>query len=137
MKTDVIRKMIKGAGLATALAFGLFAFAGTTNAQIYYPGNAPYYGNNGRWNDRDRDRERKEYQKMYQKGYKEGFKDGERVARDRGRNNRNIFGGIFNNGNGRYNNGRYASAFEDGYRRGYDDGLRRNRNTGFGRIFPF
>lgn len=149
MYTNAIKRSIKGAGFAAALALGLMVFAGTSNAQ-YYP-NGGYYPNQGPGYGRYDRNEQKRIDKAYKNGFKDGEKRGKNDAKQGYRNGsyRNgnygggILGTIFGNGrNNRYGYGQEQRAYEDGYRRGYQEAydreMRNHRGRyNNGRIWPF
>jgi hypothetical protein len=122
--------------IAFVFACALMLFAGITSANA----QAPYYGNNGTWNNQNAGYSRvndREMRKAYDKGYKEGYKQGKNDARsNRGTNNNTIWNNGRNGGNQLQR--AYNDGFQRGYREGYDQNRRNNnRRYGNGNIFGF
>jgi hypothetical protein len=132
--TTKLNKMIKGAALVGAMAFGLMLSTSTT-ASAQNRGwdrddryRQPNYGQQSY----DRDRDRGATQAAYSRGYNDGLRAGEQAARG-GRYSY----GYENRNSGGYGNGYVQQSYQSGFSRGYQDGLNRSRGRRSGVTLRF
>ena len=123
--TTKLNKMIKGAALVGAMAFGLVLSTSTTaSAQNRDWDRDDRYRQQQRY---DRDYDRRNTQQAYNRGYSDGLRAGEQAARGNrysyGYENRN-YGGYG------YGSGYMQQSYQNGYNRGYQDGYNRYRRRG-------
>ena len=130
--TTKLNKMIKGAALVGAMAFGLMLSTSTTaSAQNRGWDRDDRYRQQNYDRDRDGDRNRGNTQAAYTRGYNDGLRAGEQAARY-GRNGYNEY----RNYGG---NGYMQQSYQSGYNRGYQDGVNRyrGRRSGITLRFPW
>ena len=120
--TKKLNKMIKGAALVGAMAFGLVLSTSTTASAQNRDWDRDDRARQQRYDrdrDHDGDRDRANTQAAYNRGYSDGLRAGEQAARY-GRNNYNEY----RNYGG---NGYIQQSYQSGYNRGYQEAVNRYR----------